>query len=160
MTRYDSIQGSEQQTSTVTLTILPVCHLGITDADVSETIVQATNANETFSKGGIEFAANKPTLQINSNQGWKLTVKSSDFSGPYDKDIKDLMLKDSAPAHVKNGFFVFKALSAYDQVIASSDVGVREENHPLQYKVLLDWEKDVPGTYTITVTYTLSTNTS
>jgi len=155
-----SVQSSEQQTSTVTLTILPVSYLGIVDAGVSETITQDANANEKFNNGGIEFAANKPTLEINSNQKWKLTVKSSDFSGPYNKDTKDLMLKDTAPAHVKNGFTGFKSLSAYDQEIASSDAGVRQENHPLQYKILLDWEKDVPGTYTATVTYTLSTSAS
>jgi hypothetical protein len=110
-----------------------------------------------FDKGGVELAANKPTLIIDSNQRWKLTARTSGFAGPYPKDTKDIMLKDLADTHVENGFDDFKSLSDKDQEIASYRAGVKDENHPCQYKILLDYSKDVPGTYTATVIFTLST---
>jgi len=58
---------------------------------------------------------------------------------------------------VKNGFNNYRALLETDQEIASNTGGVKKESHPLQYKILLDYAKDIPGTYTATVTYTLAT---
>jgi hypothetical protein len=70
------------------------------------------------------------------------------------------MLKDLSSQHVTNGFNTFKSLSGNDQEVASYNKGVKAETHPCQYKALLDWEKDIPGTYSATVTYTLTTNAS
>jgi len=150
-------QDSDEQTSTVTLIIAPTCNLGIVNNDVSKTITQGSTAETTFSEGCVEFDPDKPTLIINSNKKWKLSVKSTDFTGPYSKETADLQLKDLSGVHVKNGFDDYQSLSKSDQDIAMYDGGVKGEAHPLQYKVLLDWEKDVPGTYEANVTYTLST---
>ncbi len=155
--KESSAGNYNQQISTVSLTILPVANLGIINPNVSETISQGEAAVEKFSLGGVEMASNSPTLIVNTNQRWKLMAKTSGFSGPYSKDANDLMLKDSSSEHVENGFTDFKSLSTTDQEISSYEAGVKNETHPLQYKVLLDWEKDLPGTYTSTVTYTLIT---
>jgi hypothetical protein len=152
-----SAGDSDQQTSTVTLTILPVANLGIINASVSETVTQGASAAEKFTLGGVELASSSPTLIVSANQKWKLSVKSSGFSGPYPKDANDLLLRDNASVHVEKGFNKYTELSTTDQEVASYEAGVRNENHPMQYKVLLDWEKDLPGTYTSTVTYTLTT---
>jgi len=150
-------QDQDQQISVVTIIIQPTSNLGIVDANVSETLIQNETAEDRFDKGGVELAANKPTLIIDSNQKWKLTARTSGFSGPYLKDTKDIMLKDSSETHVENGFNDFKSLSDKDQEIAAYSAGVKNENHPYQYKILLDYSKDVPGTYTATVIFTLST---
>ena len=150
-------EDSDEQISTVTLTILPACRLGIIDDAVSETLIIDSTVETAFDAGFVEFEPDKPTLVINANNDWKLSAKSSGFSGPYSKLTTDLMLKNSGSAHVANGFNDYQALSASDQEIAANSKGVKNESHPCQYKILLDWTKDLPGTYEATVTYTLST---
>ena len=147
-----------QQISTVSLTILPVTNLKIINPNVSETITEGAAAAEKFTSGDVEMASNSPTLIVNSNQKWKLTVKTSGFSGPYQKSANDLLLRDNASEHVGEEFKKYTELTLQDQEIASYEAGVKNESHPLQYKVLLDWEKDLPGTYTATVTYTLASS--
>jgi len=151
---------TDQQVSTVTLTIVPACKLVISDQDVSKEIQIGTESREDFGQGFVEFPSNKPTLALDANNNWKLSARSTSFTGPYDKPATDLMLKDLGAKHVTNGFTGYKALTNNDQEIASYNKGVKSETHPCQYKVLLDWEKDAPGTYSATVTYTLTTNAS
>ncbi len=141
----------------VTLAILPIVRLGIIDANVQETLIQGVDSETKFGQGAVELPAQKPTLIIDANKRWKLTARTSGFSGPYSKDANDLMLKDSSSEHVENGFADFKSLSTKDQEIASFSAGVKNENHPCQYKILLNYLKDVPGTYTANVIFTLST---
>jgi hypothetical protein len=155
-----AVEDLDQETSTVTLVIQPACNLTITNEAVSETLTMDSNAESAFGAGFVEFGADKPTLTVSSNEDWKLTVKSSGFTAPYSKKTGDLQLKDASSEHVKNGFSDFKPLSETDQEIASGDKGVKGENHPCQYKILLDYTKDVPGTYEATITYTLSTSAS
>jgi len=152
-----AVQDSEQQASVVSLTILPVARLGIVDANVQETLIQDENSEIKFDQGEVELPAQKPTLIIDANKRWKLTARASGFNGPYPKDVNDLMLKDSSSVHVESGFTDFKSLTTKDQEVASFSAGVKNENHPCQYKILLNYAKDVPGTYTATVTFTLST---
>ena len=146
---------SDEQLSTATLTILSAFHLGITDEVVSEALSTNPGVDVAFNTGFVELAADKPTLTVNANKGWQLTAKSSGFSGPYAKDITDLQLRDAGNEHVSMPNFL--SLSAADQEVASNGAGVKNESHPCQYKILLDWTKDLPGTYEATVTYTLST---
>jgi len=148
---------SEEQVSTVTLTIHPSCQLGIVNQDVTATLVKDSNSETAFDAGYVEFEPDKPTLIVDSNKAWKLTAKSSGFTGPYSKQSGDLYLKDTG-ANTAGGFSEYKALSTSEQEIASYNKGVSGESHPCQYKVLLDWEKDIPGTYEATITYTLSTS--
>ena len=150
-------QDTDQQTSTVTLVIAPACNLGIVDNNVSQTITVGSTADQAFIQGFIEFDASKPTLIVNSNKDWKLSVNSTDFTGPYSKNISDLQLKDLSASHVANGFDSYQPLSTSGQDVAMYNTGVKNESHPIQYRILLDWEKDIPGTYEATVVYTLST---
>ena len=156
----DAVEDSDEQTSTVTLIIVPACQLGIVDQDVCETLVMDSTGEATFDAGFIEFTAEKPTLSIDANKSWKLSAKSSGFNavGTYTKDIGNLQLKDAGATHVTMSGYT--SLSATDQEVASYTAGVKDEFHPCQYKILLDWEKDIPGTYEATVTYTLSTSGS
>ena len=150
-----ALEDKDVQISIVTLTVPPACRLTITSPDVSKT----TN-NASFDAGYMEFDIGSPDLKVWSNSSWKLSARSTGFTGPYDKPATDLMLKDLGAKHVTNGFTGYKSLTNNDQEIASYNKGVKSETHPCQYKVLLDWEKDAPGTYSATVTYTLTTNAS
>lgn len=150
-------EDEDEQVSTITLIITPACKLDILDSKVSKTISADSGASAFFSEGFVEFDPDKPTLVIDSNNKWKLSVRSNDFTGPYPKEVADLMLKDLSSLHVNNGFTDYRPLSASDQDVAMYAGGVKDEEHPMQYKILLDWEKDTPGTYEATITYTLST---
>ena len=156
----NAAQDSDGQVSTITLVVEPACQLGITDETVTETLVRDSTSETAFDAGYVELDPDKPTLEVSSNKTWKLTAKITNSSGPYPKKAKDLMLKNTNPEHVVNGFDVYKSLARHDQEIASYTSGVSGESHPCQYKVLLDWEKDIPGTYETTITYTLSTTGS
>ena len=150
-------QDMDEEVSTVTLVISPACKLDIINSKVSKEISSENDAKAFFSEGFVELDINSPTLIIDSNNKWKLSARSSDFTGPYPKDVADLLLKDLSNNHVEAGFTGYTPLSTKDQDIAMHAKGVKDEQHPLQYKILLDWEKDVPGTYEATITYTLST---
>ena len=148
----------DTQTSVVTLSIPPTCRLMITQPDSSRALTADGAAEAAFNDGYVELDAGKPTLKVFANKDWKLTAKSSGFTGPYVKAIGDLQLKDAGSEHVAMGSYT--SLSAADQEVASYDGGVKNESHPCQYKILLDYTKDMPGTYEAIVTYTLSTNGS
>jgi len=151
-------EDADDGVSTVTLIIEPSFNLGISDQAVSEILTNNPETYTAFDEGFVEFASDKPILRISANKTWKISAKSSGFSGPYDKAITDLHLRDRATANVENGFGDYKALSAEDQEFAASSSGTTREDHPCQYKVLLDYEKDLPGTYETVVTFTLVAN--
>ena len=150
----------DTQTSIVVLSIPAACNLEIINPDQTKTLGIELPLEASFAAGYTEFDSAKPTLTVSANKSWKLTAKSSGFNinGTYTKDTEDLQLKDtSASGHVRNGFGSYKSLTGIDQEVASYIGGVKDESHPLQYKILLDYTKDIPGTYSATVTYTLAT---
>jgi hypothetical protein len=155
-------EDTDTQTSVVTLTIPHVCQLTITQSDSSKTLGVDGDAESAFNAGYIDLEPGRPTLRVSANKTWKLTAKSSGFlaNGDYVKSAGDLQLKDTGPLHVTNGFSDYKSLSVQDQEIASFTGGVKNESHPCQYRILLDYSKDIPGTYEATVTYTLATDAS
>jgi len=156
-----AVEDVDTQTSIVSLTVPPACRLSITDPNVTKTLSQGGEIEAAFDAGYVDFNPSTPMLTVSANKGWNLSVKASNFSGPYAKNVSDLRLKDATSSgHVVNGFNNFTSLSLNDQEMASYMNPVRDESHPIQYRIMLDWTTDIPGTYTITVTYTLSTNAS
>lgn len=150
-------EDTDTQTSIVTLTVPATCQVLITNADPSETLTTDGTAETSFDAGYVELDAGYPTLTVDANKSWQLSAKSGGFNtiGTYTKAIGDLQLKDAGAAHVTMS--AYTSLSGSDQEVASHTAGVSDESHPCQYKILLDWTQDIPGTYTATVTYTLST---
>jgi len=150
-------QDTDTQTSNVSLNVPEAARLGITSANASKTLNQGGDTEAAFDAGYVDFATATPTLTVSANKKWKLYIRTSNFAGPYAKDVSDLMVKDAGAAHVTNGFNDFKSLSLDNQEIASHTGPIKNESHPVQYRILLDWTKDIAGTYTATVTYTLAT---
>ena len=156
-----AVEDVDTQTSIVSLTVPPSCRLSISNPNITKTLSQGGEIEAAFDAGYIDFSASTPILTVSANKGWDLSVKATNFTGPYSKSVADLKLKDaSVSGHVTNGFNNFTPLALTDQGIASYTGPVKNESHPLQYRIILDWAKDTPGTYTATVTYTLSTNAS
>jgi len=153
---YAVDEDTETQTSLVTLIIPHSARLEISDSASSKTLVQDSDAETDFDNGYTEMPVNSPILKVSANKNWVLSAKASAWTGPYAKEVGDLQLKHDG-SYVQNEFGAFKSLALGDQVIASNAIGVFDQNYNCQYKILLDYTKDVPGTYTSTVTYTLVT---
>jgi len=149
---------SDTQTSIVTLTIPHSVRLDISNTDATKELNLDGDSEIDFAAGETLMTAGYPTLTVRANKSWKLFAKSSGFGAVdgYNKEVTDLMLVDTG-SHKSNGFDTFKALTLADQEIASYGVGVKNDSNPMQYKIKLDWTKDIPGTYVATVTYTLAT---
>jgi len=156
-----AVEDVDTQTSVVTLTVPPSCKLAISDPNITKTLNQGGEIEAAFDAGYVDFSASTPVLTISANKGWNLNVKATNFTGPYSKSVSDLKLKDaSSSGHVTNGFNVFKPLDLNGQEMAASINPSKNESHPLQYRIMLDWTNDIPGSYSSTVTYTLTTNAS
>jgi len=153
-----AVDDEDSQISVIVLDIPATCLLVISNADTSKTLVVDGSAEDAFQAGYVEFDAGNPTLYVSSNKSWQMSAKSSGFAlnGTYQKAVGDLMLKNTG-LHVAGGFNDYKPLSLADQTLAQHTSGVSSESHPIQYKILLDWLLDIPGTYQATVTYTLTT---
>lgn len=157
---YAAGEDTEVQTSAVSLTIPHEAVLDIADSASSKELLQDAAATETdFDRNFTDMPVNTPKLKVSANKNWKLSAKSSGFAlvgGTYTKAIGDLQLKHSG-LYVAGSFASFTSLSGVDQDIATNATGVKDEPYNCQYGIKLDWTKDVPGTYTATVTYTLVT---
>lgn len=153
---------SDTQNSVVTLNVPHSVRLDIDNADATKTLNADGDSEVDFEAGETLMTAGYPTLRVRANKSWKLFAKSSGFGQvvngaiTYDKAVTDLKLLNTG-AHKSNGFDAFKALALVDQEIASYGIGIKNDSNPMQYKILLDWTKDIPGTYVATVTYTLAT---
>ena len=153
---------SDTQNSIVTLDVPHSVRLDINNADSSKTLKADGDSEVDFEAGETLMTANYPTLIVRANKSWKLFAKSSGFGQvvngaiTYDKAVTDLKLVNTG-AHKSNGFDAFKSLTLADQEVASYGVGIKNDSNPMQYKIMLDWTKDIPGTYVATVTYTLAT---
>jgi len=160
---YAASQDNDTQTSVVTLTVPHSVRLDIDQADSSKTLNMDGDSEVDFEAGETLMPDGYPTLRVRANKSWKLFAKSSGFGNvnngeiSYDKAVTDLMLINTG-VHKTNGFNAFKALTLEDQEIAGYGIGIKNDSNPIQYKILLDWTKDIPGTYVATVTYTLATN--
>lgn len=158
----------DTETSAVSLSIPETCKLTITQSASTKTLTADGSAETAFEAGYIEMDAGYPTLHLRANKKWKMTAKSSGFAavGGYTKPVGDLQIKDASTAGTAKQTSFGSLSDTTDLEIASSTVGTggggkgvaaNPEQHPCQYKILLNWQDDIPGTYTATVTFTLAT---
>jgi hypothetical protein len=113
-----------------------------------------------YEQGHASSADDATVLTINVTEAWDLTARlAGDWSCPpgYDKDEDDLKIRisNSPTGTIQNGADDFISLDTSDTSILSDDSGGGPNAVDIQTKVLLDWTRDVPGSYSITVTYTL-----
>jgi len=157
---HSGLHADEDETAGVTMNIPSICKLVITSSDQIIDLSQDASGEAAYEAGYFDGAGNKPGLVVYSNTNWKLSVKvGSDWSivDTYKKDTADLKLKVTSESGRQTGFLDFSALSLTDQEIATHGGGVGAEIYDCQYRILLDWAEDIPGSYTIILTYTLST---
>jgi hypothetical protein len=133
--------------------------------DVSNLLTMSIDGTgeSAYDSGYLESAADGTVLTLSTNDRWDLSARLGDTwscPGAYDKDENDLRIRiaNTPTGTIQSGASSFITLSGSDTQILSHDAAVSGNAVDIQTEVLLDWTKDVPGTYGITVTYTLVTH--
>ena len=155
-----SFSADLKDTAGITMSIPSICKLTIEDSDLIVDLLQDASGEAAYEAGYFDGDENMPRLIVDSNINWKLSVGVSfDWSivGSYQKATEDIRLKVTSSSGHQTGFSDFTPLSMMDQEIATYTHGVSNDTYNCQYRILLDWEKDIPGIYVTIITYTLST---
>ena len=152
--------ADEEETSGMAMNIPSISKLTITGPDQIINLLQDASGEAAYEAGYIDGKGDMPVLIVDSNTNWKLSVRvSSDWGrvDNYRKAIGDLKLKIKSKTGHQAGFFEFTSLSLTEQEIATYTAGVGDDIYYGGYRILLNWERDIPGSYRIIITYTLST---
>ncbi len=110
--------------------------------------------------GATETSTAATVLTMTTNAAWELKAALSGTwtsPGSYDKDENDLLIRitNTPTGTIQNGAGSYITLSGADLPILTHGSAVTAEDVDIQTKVLLDWTQDIPGTYSLTVLYTL-----
>jgi hypothetical protein len=130
--------------------------------DISDllTLTADGGAESAYESGHVDSNADATVLTLNTTEAWDLSARlTGDWvcPGGYDKDEGDLRIQiTNAPGGtIQNGADAYVALSGVDLMLLSDDAGASGNVVEIQTQILLDWSADVPGGYSIGVTYTL-----
>lgn len=161
------MEAAHSRPSASTTLVLRIPHLSelVISGDVSGLLtLTADGTGETaFDAGYVQSTPAATWLTLNTNDRWDLSARLGGnwtCPGTYDKDENDLSIRitNTPTGTIQNGASSFVTLSGVDLMILSHDSAVTDNQVDIQTKVLLDWTKDIPGSYSITVTYTLVTH--
>jgi hypothetical protein len=155
---------AQHDAATTMLVSVPRLASLVVQGDVSSllTLTAGGPGESTFDAGRVESAESATLLRISTNGPWDLSARLGapwTCPGTYDKSEQDLFLRvtDRTDGEIQNGADSFVNLSGLDLVLVSNGSASAAATIGLQSGVLLDWTKDVPGNYSITVAYTLVT---
>jgi hypothetical protein len=130
--------------------------------DVSDllTLTADGTAESAYESGHVDSGTDATLLALNATDAWDLSARlDGDWVCPagYDKQEGDLQIRiTNVPAGtIQNGADAFVPLGDLDLMVLSDDAGAAGNLVEIQTRVLLDWSADVPGGYSIGVTYTL-----
>jgi hypothetical protein len=148
-----------------TFTHLAIPRLGILSiqGDVSQllTFTQDGAGECAYDVGSIESNPSQTGLTVTANDTWDLSARLAgtwNCPGTYDKHETDLFIRitNTPTGTIQNGADAYITLTSTDTPILSHDTGVTDNQVDVQTKVLLDWVQDIPGDYSIPITYTLT----
>lgn len=156
--------SEELQTSSVGVVVPRLATLQVS-GDVSGllSLTGDGNGEAWFDAGAVESATDATELTLNTNDTWDLSVKrNGDWTSPsgYDKAESDLLIRiaNSPTGTILNGADQYLSPTTTDTQILSHGSAVADNLVQIQTKVLLDWSRDIPGTYDVSLTYTLVTH--
>lgn len=154
----------DTQNSTVGGTIPELCQIGIAgNLSALLTVTQDGTGEPAYDAGYVESAADATVLTLDANKQWSLGVNYSGGGwtspAPYDKDEDDLLIQiTNAPTGtVENSYDSYQPTTNTKTEMLSHTAGVSNNEVDIQTRVLLDWEQDIPGIYSITLVYTMET---
>jgi hypothetical protein len=153
--------------------LLPtVCRAQVSDVEALQYVggnIPIIRKIEVSGAGYSDFFSTITALTVTANDKWKVLVRATLFTQveDYIKPVSDLLLKikdktvvnedEGNGGNFNNTFIDFAPLREQDQVLwSNTDSGDNGCTAKIDFKVLLNAAKDMPGTYTTTVTYTIS----
>lgn len=93
----------------------------------------------------------------NLTNPWKVTIKTNNLSmgniKGYSKPVSDFLWKTSSEYASSS---VYNELTRFEREIASGPAVRGAVRIPVDYKILLDWAKDLPHNYQVNIVYTLT----
>lgn len=131
---------------TVTIDIPQVLYIAVDNANVTFSSPSESDFNTGWTK-----AANQTTLTYSGNVPHVVTIAAdvASFTGPYAKAASDLEWSTDGST--------WNPLSTSPVNVASSAAPGRS-TQVVQYRLILDYQKDAPGTYTLPITYSIVAN--
>lgn len=154
---------SDTRTSTVGGTMPELCQIGIAgDLSGLLTLAQDGSGETAYDAGFVTSTATATTLTLDANKAWALGVHySSAWScpGTYNKAESDLLIQitNVPTGTINNGYEGYTSPPGAKQNMLDHTAGVSNNSVEIQTRVLLDWTADIPGAYSITLTYTMET---
>ncbi len=151
-------------TSTVGGTIPALCQILIAgDLTGLLDLAQDGSGESAYDAGYIESATDATVLTLDANKNWKLSVKynGAGWTAPWAKPETDLLIKitNVPTGTIQNTFDDYVSPTDVNVEMLLHGTGVSDNEVEIQTKVLLDWTQDLPGAYSITLTYTMETYT-
>ena len=123
------------------------------------TLTQDGTGETAYDAGLVASAADAIQLTLDSNKQWQLGAAIGVWTDPvgYDKAETDLSVQitNVPTGTIQNSANAYITLAAGNTVILDHTAGVSDNQVDVQARVLLDWTQDIPGTYAITVTWTM-----
>jgi hypothetical protein len=156
----------DTRNSTVGGTIPELCQITISgnlSGLLSLSQVDGGSGETSYDQGYVESAANATILTLDANKQWSLGVNFSGAGwtcpGTYDKDETDLLIQitNSPTGTIENSYATYQSPTDTKTAILDHTAGVSNDAVNIQTRVLLDWTQDIPGTYSITLVYTMET---
>jgi hypothetical protein len=159
---------TDTENSTIGGTIPELCQIrfagGVSDLlDLN----QDGDGEAAYDAGFVTSTATATVLTLDANTAWELSVNYVGAgwaaNGLYTKANTDLLIQiTNTPAFGGNpngyvGAYVSPpAAAGVENMLEDAAIGVHDLPVHIQTKVLLDWTKDIPGTYSTTLVYTLA----
>jgi hypothetical protein len=154
---------SDTQNSTIGGTIPELCQIGIAgNLTALLTLTQDGNGETDYDTGYVESTPNATILTLDANKTWALGVN---YTGPwscpgaYNKAETDLLIRvtNTPTGTIENSFDSYQSPGGAKATMLDHPTGVSNNLVNIQTRVLLDWTKDIPGAYSITLVYTMET---
>lgn len=162
-----AVDETDSVNATVGGTIPELCQIVLSGAGVASlmTLTQDGTGETSYDQGYVESSTNATILTLDANKEWKLSVQYDtpwSCPGSYNKAETDLLIKisNSPTGTVLNSYGSYQSPVDADTDILSYTAGVSNNAVNVQTRVLLDWTRDIPGAYSITLIYTMQTTSS
>ena len=125
------------------------------------TLAQDGTGSTQYDAGFMESNPDAVVLSCSTNCNWDLGARlATNWSCPgvYDKPESDLFIRmgSHTGGTVQNEADSYVNLTDSNLLILAGAAGALNTKAKMQHKILLDWTRDVPGDYSITITYTLT----
>jgi hypothetical protein len=159
-----AVDDVDTQNSTVGGTIPELCQIGISgDLSGLLTLTQDGSGETAYDAGSVQSTTNATVLTLDANKQWSLGVNYSGTGwtcpGTYDKAESDLQIRvtNTPTGTIQNGYAAYTSPTDTKVAMLDHTAGVSNNAVNIQTRVLLDWTKDIPGAYSITLVYTMET---